>query len=87
MYGPVQCDEMVQGLLAGEALTWWAQSGARECKGSRPALHIYHTTVVLHPSGPAAVHTPSIGVYTFLDSGHRVWGYYSTIGGVYLHKV
>ena len=43
---------------------WWVQSGAGECKGSRPALPIHHTTVVLRCSYPAAVHRPSTGVYT-----------------------
>ena len=35
---------------------WWVQSGAGECKGSRTALPVHHTTVVLHRSYPAAVH-------------------------------
>ena len=44
---------------------WWVQSGAGECKGSRPALPVHHTTVVLHRSYPAAVHMPFIGVYIY----------------------
>ena len=40
-------------------LNWWVQSGAGECKGSRPALPIHHTTVVLHRSYLAAMHMPS----------------------------
>ena len=39
---------------------WWVQSGAGECKGSRLALPVYYTTVVLHRSYPAAMHMPSI---------------------------
>ena len=39
----------------------WVQSGAGECKGSRPALPIHHTTVVLHRSYPAVVYMPSMG--------------------------
>ena len=39
---------------------WWVQPGAGECKGSRPALPVHHTTVVLHHSYPAAVHMPTI---------------------------
>ena len=58
-----------------------------EYNGSRHALPIHHTTVVLHRSYPVAVHMPSIGVYIYLDDVHWVWGYYYTIGAVYLYKV
>ena len=61
---------------------WWVQSGVRECKGSRPALPVHYTTVVLHRSCPAVVHMPSIGVYIYLDGDHWVWGYYLTIVAV-----
>ena len=54
---------------------WWVQSGAGECKGSRPALPIHHTTVVLRCSYPAAVHRPSTGVYIYLGGHHWTWGY------------
>ena len=54
---------------------WWVQSGAGECKGSRPALPIHHTTVVLHCSYPAAVHRPSTEVYIYLGGHHWTWGY------------
>ena len=36
---------------------------------------------------PAAVHMPSIGVYICLGGDHWVYGYYHTIGVVYLYKV
>ena len=43
---------------------WWVQSGAGECKGSRPALPVHHTTVVLHRSYPAAnAYAVHIGIY------------------------
>ena len=45
------------------------------CKGSRPALPIHHTTVVLRCSYPAAVHRPSTGVYIYLGGHHWTWGY------------
>ena len=54
---------------------WWVQSGAGECKGSRPALPIHHTTVVLHCSYHAVVYRPSTGVYIYLGGHHWVWGY------------
>ena len=54
---------------------WWVQSGAGECKGSRPALPFHHTTVVLRCSYPAAVHRPSTGVYIYLGGHHWTWGY------------
>ena len=38
---------------------WWVQSGAGGCKGSRPALPVHHTTVVLHCSYPAVVNMSS----------------------------
>ena len=40
---------------------WRVQSGVGKCKGLRPALPIYYTTVLLHLSYSAAVHMPSIG--------------------------
>ena len=55
---------------------WWVQSGAGECKGSRPTLPIHRTTVVLHRSYPAAMHMPSIEVYIYPDGTHWTWGYY-----------
>ena len=66
---------------------WWVHSGAGECKGSRPALPVHYTTVVLHRRYPAVVHMLSIGVYIYLDGDHWVWGYHHTIGAVYLYKV
>ena len=44
---------------------FWYQREA-ECKGSHPALSVYHTTVLLQCSYPAAVHMPSIGVCTYI---------------------
>ena len=36
------------------------------CKGSRPALPIHYTTVVLHCSFPYAVYTPPIKAYIYI---------------------
>ena len=59
---------------------WWVQSGAGECKGSRPALPFHHTTVVLRCSYPAAVHRPSTEVYIYLGGHHWTWGYNHSSG-------
>ena len=48
---------------------WWVQSGAGECKGSRPALPVHHTTVVLHRSYHAAcILRPYRYTYTQADT-------------------
>ena len=54
---------------------WWVQSGAGECKGSRPALPIHHnsgTALKLPCCGVYAIH----GVYIYLDGDNWTWGYY-----------
>ena len=66
---------------------WWVQSGAGECKGSRPTLPVHHKTVVLHRSYPAAMHGRPYR-YTYIPSRPPlVWGYYHQLAGVQLNKV
>ena len=61
---------------------WWVQSGAGECKGSRPTLPVHHTTVVLHRSYPAAMHGRPYR-YTYIPSRPPlVWGYYQLLACV-----
>ena len=61
---------------------WWVQSGAWECKGSRPTLPVHHTTVVLHRSYPAAMHGRPYR-YTYIPSRPPlVWGYYQLLACV-----
>ena len=63
---------------------WWDQSGAGECKGSRPALPLARTTVEVHRSYTAAAPQLALEAYICLGGWPPDWGvfYLQYLSGV-----